>query len=101
MTSNQHNPNDVFWLARYAHNTLTPIIQALPGQDDEVNAYLYLAITAHPKFPGLDVWVHKNGLGNGIVSHSTMRTTKDSVDRMAESLPRMWQRALDGAEVMA
>jgi hypothetical protein len=98
MTSPKNNPNDTFWLARYAHNTLTPIIEALPGQDDKVFAYLYLSITAHPDFPGLDIWIHQKGLTtNGVVDYGTISVTKDTVDAIAERLPRMWQRALSPA----
>jgi broad specificity phosphatase PhoE len=100
MTSPKDNPNDVFWLARYAHNTLNPVIAKLPGQDDKRFAYLYLGITEHKFYGGLNIYVHGNGLDNMVDSH-TYRVTKESVDDMAERLPRKWQEALDADVVTA
>jgi hypothetical protein len=94
MTSPNANPNDVFWLARYAHNTLTPVIESLPGQDDKRFAYLYLGLTAHPQFPGLCIYVHQMGL-QGMVDSNTFRVTKESIDTMALLLPGKWLAMLN------
>lgn len=100
MTSTKSNPNDTFWLARYTHNTLTPVIESLPGQDDKVNAYLYLGLSSNPQFGGLNIYVHQRGL-EGLVDSCTYQVTKESVDVMAERLPRKWQKLLDEAGVLA
>jgi hypothetical protein len=100
MTSPKNNPNDTFWLARYAHNTLTPVIEALPGQTDKVYAYLYLGLSAHPHHGGLSIYVHQMGL-EGMVDSNTYLATKESVDAMAERLPRKWRATLDAAAVTA
>ena len=96
MTTSNANPNDMFWLARYAHNTLTPVIEALPGQTDKVYAYLYLGMTYHPNYGGLNIYVHQMGL-QGLVDSDTYRVTKESIDQMALLLPGKWQRALETA----
>jgi len=45
------NPNDIFWLARYAHNQLTPLMEPL-GADLKLN------LNFGGPFPGLDIWTH-------------------------------------------
>lgn len=100
MTSPQHNPNDVFWLARYAHNTLNPVIANLPGQDDKRFAYLYLGITEHKFHGGLNIYVHGNEL-DGMIDSQIFRVTKETIDDMAARLPRKWQAALEAAGVTA
>lgn len=94
MNPSQDNPNDTFWLARYAHNTLTPVIESLPGRTDKVFAYLYLGMTAHPQFPGLCIYVHQMGL-QGMVDSNTYRVTKESIDTMAKLLPGKWLAMLN------
>jgi len=100
MTNPKDNPNDTFWLARYAHNTLNPVIANLPGQDDKRFAYLYLGITEHPQYGGLCIYVHQMGF-QGLVDSDTYQVTKESVDRMAERLPRKWQTLTQEAAVTA
>ena len=100
MTTHNDNPNDVFWLARYAHNTLAPVIEALPGQTDTVNAYLYLGISEHPQYGCLNIYVHTNGLDSGVIAHGSINVTKEAIDQLAKGLPHRWQEAL-GAQVAA
>lgn len=101
MNTLQNNPNDSHWLAAYAHNRLTPIIRSLPGQTDKVYAYLYLSITESPRHAGLDIWVHAEGFGGGVLDYATVNVTKETVDRIAERLPAKWAEALQAAGVTA
>lgn len=82
------NPNDVFWLARYAHNKLTPILDGLAG---EATANLQLSMSFKDRFPGVNVWIHYNG-GDGTtgVLDYRLSVTKETVDFMAERLTSLW-----------
>lgn len=88
MANPQNNPNDAFWLARYAHNKLTPILDALPG---EATANLQLSMSFKDRYPGTSVWIHYNtgDGGTGVITWK-LHATQADVDRMAEQLPNLW-----------
>jgi len=90
MTTPNATPNDTFWLARYAYNTLTPAIQALPGQTEKVYVDLKLAMSFTGRFPGLDVWIHWRDNGTTGVLDYRLSVAKGTIDFMAESLANVW-----------
>lgn len=75
------NPNEVFWLASYAHRIITPLAEVQDGY-----LILHLHLDANED-PGVDVWVHhKDRAKPGMIGHQIKLTTKAAVDRFAAKL---------------
>ena len=74
------NPNDIFWLARYAHRVITPLAEARDG-------YLIVHLNFTDKHPGIDIWLHHNDLSkSGVLAYKTAVKTKAQVDEFAATL---------------
>lgn len=81
------NPNDIFWLARYAHNTVAPLIAEAQQYEKSISFKIELRFASadgsYPKTDAVNVlgfwerdrplmFLHENGL-----------TTKEAVDKVA------------------
>lgn len=85
MTTPNANPNDTFWLARYAHTTLAPIIDTAPHREQ-----LSLKVALHfgGDNPGVDVAVlRRDPQGNHSTIKSAWFADKAKIDTLAIVLP--------------
>jgi len=82
------NPNDVFWLARYAHNTLAPLFAEAKAIEPSIQFHLELA------FADTDSKFQKDNHVN-VVSHwgrdgmflqTWHHRTKHDIDKVAEQV---------------
>lgn len=74
------NPNDIFWLARYAHRVLTPLMEPLGG-------YLKVELMFGGEHPGLEVWTYSNDDPSSWgFPFKLAITNKAQVDQFAESV---------------
>jgi len=71
------NPNGIFWLARYAHNVIAPLVKA-----DE---YLQIVTTFTGVTEGVDIWVHRQADGK-VAGYKTGIKAKEAVDAFAATL---------------
>lgn len=67
------NPNDIFWVARYANNQITPLLGPM-------DAHLQIILDIAQTYPGVQVWVHPNTRGREIIAYKTGLRTKEEVD---------------------
>ena len=72
------NPNGLFWLARYAHNTLAPLMEGVGGR-------LQLDMDFGTR-PGVSVWIHSDN--RGVLTYG-LSMSKESIDRTAAKLTTM------------
>jgi hypothetical protein len=73
------NPNDIFWLASYAHRQLTPLMAPL-------DANLKLNLNFGGSHPGLDIWLHSNSGepdDSMKLPYKLVANTKEQVDQFA------------------
>jgi hypothetical protein len=93
MTSPNDSANDRFWLARYAHNKLQPIVSACREGDRHLS--FSINISAHDDYPGVDVWV-QNYNGAKLEGHIAWQTevSKSMIDAIAADLPARWAKVL-------
>lgn len=79
------NPNDTFWLARYARNTLEPLIKVARTHEPSIHYNLTLGFDIERTYrlegSALDIHVHWDR--NGMLVHQNWITTKDGVDLSA------------------
>jgi hypothetical protein len=70
------NPNDIFWLARYAHRQLTPLMAPL-------DCFMKIDLHFGAQFPGVDVWFHSNDRsdGRGVVIYRTGITSQREMNK--------------------
>lgn len=76
------NPNDIFWLASYAHRVLTPLMGPL-------DANLKLNLNFGGPYPGLDIWTHHNSDAAQSMhrcSYKLVAKNKQDVDKFAATL---------------
>lgn len=71
------NPNDIFWLARYAHNEVSPLLRE--------GERLQLILDMGGRFPRVQAWVFPAGDAS-VVAYDTNLTSKESVDKFADTL---------------
>lgn len=71
------NPNDIFWLARYAHNVVSPLLRE--------GERLQLVLDMGGRFPKVQAWVFPSGDG-AIVAHDTNLGSKEEVDKFVATL---------------
>lgn len=88
MVTTQPNPDDTFTLARYAHDTLFPIADAMTSESGAY-AELQISLSFGGKHPGVDVWVYSQGASFGVLVYE-IKATKADVDAMAAKLPALW-----------
>lgn len=82
------NHNDIFWLARYAYNTINPLVEEAKAVEPSTTLYLELGFGheygAHHKFCRLGANVHWSR--DGMLAMSTSMENKTEVDLFAKNL---------------
>jgi hypothetical protein len=73
------NPNDLFWLARYAHNTVATLAEAL-------NAKLQIILDIGGRYEGVQVWLLPKGGVGDVIAWKTGIETKEQVDQFVATL---------------
>lgn len=80
------NANDLFWLARYAHNTLAPLFNEAKAIVPTIQFHIELnfadADSAHNKYNSLNVASHWSR--SDMFVHSICNQTKADIDQLAE-----------------
>lgn len=71
------NPNDIFWLASYAHNAVSPLVR----EDERLQIILDLG----GKWPGVQVWIVPQD-NSEITAYRTHITNKGQVDKFVATL---------------
>lgn len=87
MTSTKNNPNEIFWLARYAHNQVAPLIEQAKEVEPSLHFNVQINFTAgHPVFKGnhLGVFVHWDR--DGMFQYEPVLRDKAAVDAFAAKL---------------
>ena len=84
MASPKNNPNDTFWLARYAHTQLAPLFAQAKAIEPSLMFAIHLNFAdAESAFHGDHVNVYAHWDREGMFQYSTWLRTKDDVDRFA------------------
>jgi hypothetical protein len=82
------NPNDLFWLARYAYHTLNPLVDEAKAIEPSTQLSIELTfghgIAAHTKVPKLAVAIHWGR--DGMLALSSYLIYKTDVDLFADAL---------------
>lgn len=87
MTSPQSNANDIFWLARYAHNQATPLFEQAKAIDPSIHWAIRLNFDdASSVYKGhhLDITAHWKR--DGMFQHALCVRDKAGVDQFVEKL---------------
>lgn len=71
------NPNTLFYLAGYAHQHLSPLMEPL-------NASLQVVMDFDGKFPGVQVWVFTDTLNHALAHRTGIKTTGQLDELIAE-----------------
>jgi hypothetical protein len=74
------NPNDIFWLARYAHNEVTPLIKA------DVRLIIHLNFRGDHNLDGIDIWVMPPDERGRTIQYKTGVKTKEQADQFVATL---------------
>jgi hypothetical protein len=88
MTSPKHNPNDTFWLARYAHNTLAPIFAKAKAIEPTLSIHVELNFSDEDSRFGYSnsLSVNAHWSRKGLFQMSPQMRTQADVDRFAEKV---------------
>lgn len=88
--------DEILELAKYASDTLQPVIDSL--NDGKPQCRMYLGLEFGGGWPGVSVWVHHEGIDNedpmGILDYAVHDVTRETIDGLAARLPRKWEAAL-------
>ena len=79
------NPNDTFWLARYAHNTLAPLIEAARQYEPEIHYSIQVTFDVEQTYraAGSYLAIHAHWTRPLMLLHESNLTTKADVDKAA------------------
>jgi hypothetical protein len=84
MTSIKNNPNDTFWLARYAHTTLAPLFAKAAAVEPTLTFHIELTFAdVESVHRGNHVSVHSHWARDGMFQYSPWLRTKADVDLLA------------------
>lgn len=84
------NPNDLFWLARYAHNTLAPLIEVAKQYEPSIHLKIEMEFTeGHKVYQGNSLGIMGHWVRTDMFMYRPFSTTKDDVDRAAKFI-REW-----------
>jgi len=79
--------HEVFWLARYAHNVIAPIVAEArkyePSTQFDIEMSFCNEDSPFHKANHVTVWVRAKGQPNDHVAHETVTTTRAQVDALA------------------
>lgn len=82
--------HDVFWLARYTHNALQPLIVQAREVDPSIRFHVEMSFdegaTHGQKFNNISVSSH--WASHGMFLYEICLTTKEEVDRMADRMKK-------------
>lgn len=82
--------HDVFWLARYAHNTLAPLIKAAQQYEPSVTHSIEMAFdhadAPYHKQPHLTIYVRAQNQPHTILARDYVSTSTADIDRVAETV---------------
>lgn len=80
--------HEVFWLARYAHNTLAPVVaearKYAPSIQFDIEMSFCTEDSPFHKVNHVTVWVRAKGQPHSSVAHETVMTTRAQVDALVE-----------------
>lgn len=71
------NPNDIFWVARYAYNEVSPLVRE--------GERLQIILDMGGKWPGVQVWIFPPD-NSEITTYKSHITTKEQVDQFVATL---------------
>ena len=98
------NPNDTFWLARYAHNTLAPLIEAAKQYEPSISLHIELTFDIERSYRAagsfLTVRAHWDRKQPLMLLRTSDLTTKEGVDKVAAEVQKFIdteQAALEAA----
>lgn len=97
--------HDIFWLARYAHNTLAPLVKL--ARDYEPSFTFSVGMNFdHPdapylKYHHLDIYVRAEGQSNTILTSTHAATTTDQIDGLAAKVRDFIQTSQAALEAAA
>ena len=87
MTSSKNNPNDMFWLARYAHNTLAPIFAEAKAIEPTLTYSIQLTFAdVESVHNGDHLGVYAHWDRDGMFQYSPWLRTKGEVDFFADKV---------------
>ena len=88
MTSIQNNPNDMFWLARYAHNQLAPLFAQAKAIEPTIEVSIEMTFADEESKFSKDshIGVNSHWARDGMFQHSTWMRTQADVDFFAAKL---------------
>jgi hypothetical protein len=76
--------HDVFWLARYAHNTLDPLFKAARQYDPTIHFILNLNFAAdHPVYKADSLGIYGHWAGDGMFIYRPRMSTTAEVQAVA------------------
>ena len=84
MTTPKNNPNDTFWLARYAHTQLAPLFEQAKTIEPSLMFAIQLTFAdAESAYHGDHVSVYAHWDRKGMFQYSMWHRTKEDVDQFA------------------
>lgn len=84
MTTSQDNPNDTFWLARYAHNQLAPLIAQAKAAEPSLTLIIQLTFAdTESVYEGNSINVYSHWDREGMFQYVTWLRTTAEVDKLA------------------